>query len=144
MNSIISRRAFVTGAAVLASCVAVPASGCSAKNESSWTWRQDDDLPVLATEVAGGSQVAMPGDGWKRQGDWIQLQLAGASIPGEVIAAIVQNGDTLVVELEQSSSDIETMDMLLTEYRVTGGDASSVQRVAIKQGRDGWDAQEGV
>lgn len=139
----ISRRKFLAGCAVV-TLAAVPLPGCSAKAGAAWTWRQDDDLPVLATEVAGGAQVAMPGDGWKSQGDWIQLQLAGGSIPGRKIAKVEQSGDALMVTLEENGSGIETMDMLLTEYRLEGGDARSVRSVTVKQGTETWKAQEAI
>ncbi len=48
------------------------------------------DLPALCMEVSGGAIVAMPGNGWKPQDEWIQLQLSGGSIPGKEIEAITQ------------------------------------------------------
>ena len=72
--------------------VAATALGCSASNDAkaTWTWTQDDDLPVLCMQVSGGAIVAMPGSGWKPQDGWIQVQLSGGSIPGKEIESIIQ------------------------------------------------------
>ena len=53
-----TRRAFVTTACT---AVAATALGCSASNDSetTWSWTQDDDLPVLCMQVSGGAIVAM-------------------------------------------------------------------------------------
>ena len=77
-----TRRAFVTTACT---AVAATALGCSASDDAkaTWTWTQDDDLPVLCMQVSGGAIVAMPGSGWKPQDGWIQVQLSGGSIPGK-------------------------------------------------------------
>lgn len=82
-------------------------------------------------QVSGGAIVAMPGSGWKPQDGWIQVQLSGGSIPGKEIESITQEGSTLVVQLKKPASDIETMDLRLTEYRVEGGDVSSIESVDI-------------
>lgn len=82
-------------------------------------------------QVSGGAIVAMPGSGWKPQDGWIQVQLSGGSIPGKEIKSIIQEGSTLVVQLKKPASDIETMDLRLTEYRVEGGDVSSIESVDI-------------
>lgn len=108
-----TRRAFVTTACT---AVAATALGCSASDDAkaTWTWTQDDDLPVLCMQVSGGAIVAMPGSGWKPQDGWIQVQLSGGSIPGKEIKSIIQEGSTLVVQLKKPASDIETMDLRLT------------------------------
>lgn len=147
-----TRRAFVTaacGAAIAtAACgtVATTMLGCtsSSASGSAWTWEEDADLPVLCMEVSGGAIVAMPGNGWKPQGEWIQLQLSGGSIPGKEIEAITQEDATLVVRLKKPASDIETMDLCLTEYRVAGGDVSSVESVVVEDKGERLDAQLGV
>lgn len=95
-------------------------------------------------EVSGGAIVAMPGNGWKLQDEWIQLQLSGGSIPGKEIEAITQEGSTLVVRLKKPNSDMETMDLCLTEYRVAGGDVSSVESVVVEDKGERLEAQLGV
>lgn len=146
-----TRRTFVAaacGAVAAAACGPVTATmfGCSRQDASAaaWTWEEDADLPVLCMEVSGGAVVAMPGNGWKPQDGWIQLQLSGGSIPGKEIEAIAQEGATLVVRLKKPASDMETMDLCLTEYRVAGGDISSVESVVVEDKGERLDAQLGV
>ena len=146
-----TRRSFVAvacGAVAAAVCGPVAATmfGCAKQDASGsmWTWEEDADLPVLCMEVSGGAIVAMPGNGWKPQGEWIQLQLSGGSIPGKEIEAITQEGATLVVRLKKPASDMETMDLCLTEYRVAGGDVSSVESVVVEDKGERLDAQLGV
>ena len=138
-----TRRTFVAAA-----CGAVAATmlGCTKRNadDSAWTWEEDADLPVLCMEVSGGAIVAMPDNGWKPQDEWIQLQLSGGSIPGKEIEAITQEGSTLVVRLKKPKSDMETMDLCLTEYRVAGGDVSSVESVVVEDKGERLEAQLGV
>ena len=133
---------------VTTACTAVAATalGCSASDDAkaTWTWTQDDDLPVLCMQVSGGAIVAMPGCGWKPQDGWIQVQLSGGSIPGKEIKSIIQEGSTLVVQLKKPASDIETMDLRLTEYRVEGGDVSSIESVDIIDKGERHEAQLGV
>lgn len=95
-------------------------------------------------QVSGGAIVAMPGSGWKPQDGWIQLQLSGGSIPGKEIESIIQEGSTLVVQLKKPASDIETMDLRLTEYRVEGDDVSSIESVDIIDKGERHEAQLGV
>lgn len=146
-----TRRTFVAaacGVVAAAACGPVTATmlGCAKQNadDSAWTWEEDSDLPALCIEVSGGAIVAMPGNGWKLQDEWIQLQLSGGSIPGKEIEAITQEGSTLVVRLKKPKSDMETMDLCLTEYRVAGGDVSSVESVVIEDKGERLEAQLGV
>lgn len=146
-----TRRTFVAaacGVVAAAACGPVAATmlGCAKQNadDSAWTWEEDADLPVLCMEVSGGAIVAMPGNGWKPQAEWIQLQLSGGSIPGKEIEAITQEGSTLVVRLKKPKSDMETMDLCLTEYRVAGGDVSSVESVVVEDKGERLEAQLGV
>lgn len=136
------------GVVAAAACGPVTAAmlGCAKQNadDSAWTWEEDADLPALCMEVSGGAIVAMPGNGWKPQGEWIQLQLSGGSIPGKEIEAITQEGSTLVVRLKKPNSDMETMDLCLTEYRVAGGDVSSVESVVVEDKGERLGAQLGV
>ena len=78
------------------------------------------------------------------EAEWIQLQLSGGSIPGKEIEAITQEGSTLVVRLKKPNSDMETMDLCLTEYRVAGGDVSSVESVVVEDKGERLEAQLGV
>ncbi|WP_329935201.1 hypothetical protein [Slackia isoflavoniconvertens] len=146
-----TRRTFVAaacGAVAAAACGPATAMmlGCAKQNadNSAWTWEEDADLPVLCMEVSGGAIVAMPGNGWKPQDEWIQLQLSGGSIPGKEIEAITQEGSTLVVRLKKPKSDMETMDLFLTEYCVAGGDVSSVESVVVEDKGERLEAQLGV
>ena len=146
-----TRRTFVEaacGVVAAAACGPVPVTmfGCTKRNadDSAWTWEEDADLPALCMEVSGGAIVAMPGNGWKPQDEWIQLQLSGGSIPGKEIEAIAQEGSTLVVRLKKPNSDMETMDLCLTEYRVAGGDVSSVESVMVEDKGERLEAQLGV
>lgn len=146
-----TRRTFVAaacGAVAAAACgpVTVTMLGCAKQNadDSAWTWEEDADLPVLCMEVSGGAIVAMPGNGWKPQDEWIQLQLSGGSIPGKEIEAITQEGSTLVVRLKKPNSDMETMDLCFTEYRVAGGNVSSVESVVVEDKGERLEAQLGV
>ena len=146
-----TRRTFVAAACcavAAAACGPVTATmlGCTKRNadDPAWTWKEDVDLPALCMEVSGGAIVAMPGNGWKPQGEWIQLQLSGGSIPGKEIEAIAQEGSTLVVHLKKPKSDMETMDLCLTEYRVAGGDVSSVESVVVEDKGERLEAQLGV
>ena len=48
------------------------------------------------------------------------------------------------MQLKKPASDIETMDLRLTEYRVEGGDASSIESVDIIDKGERHEAQLGV
>ena len=100
----------------------------------SWTAEQDESLDVLTTKVSGGAEVSQPGEGWAPRDDYIQLQLSGSSIPGQRIESVEQDGDELTVTLEVQDGPV-TMDILLTEWRLTGGDVESVKSVTIDYGK---------
>ena len=140
MSKSITRREFIAAASAAALAAALPACAKQAGSATPWTFSQDDDLPVLCMEVSGGAVVAMPGDGWKQQDGWIQLQLSGGSIPEKKIEAVRQEGDALIVALEATEGDVETMDLLLTEHRLEGGDAG-VARVVVEQNGKRSEAQ---
>ena len=95
-------------------------------------------------EVSGGAIVAMPGAGWGRQDDWLQLQLMGGSSPGKEIESISQDGSTLLVRLKDSGTDIETADIAYFEFRLSGGDVASVERVIVDEQGSRYDAEEGI
>ena len=103
------------------------------QGKSIWSSTQGDSLDVLTMQVAGGNVVAMTGDGWAARDGYIQLQLSGSSIPGQAIDSISQDGSELTVTL-QSDGDASSTDLLLTEYRLQGGDVSSIKRVLVDYG----------
>lgn len=135
-----TRRAFVVAVAGLAAAPTLAACQQQA-SVASWVATQDDSLAVLTWEVAGSGTVAMPGEGWAARDGFIQLQLAGGSIPGEKIAQVQQSGDTLTVTLEVKDGP-ETMDLLLTEWRLTPreGSVDGISRVMVDHG--GGDVRE--
>lgn len=135
-----TRRTFVTAVAGLVAAPALTACQQQA-SVAGWVAAQDDSLAVLTWKVAGGGTVAMPGEGWAARDGFIQLQLAGGSIPGEKVAQVQQSGDTLTVTLE-SKDGPETMDLLLTEWRLTPseGGVDGVSRVMVDHG--GGDVRE--
>ena len=100
--------------------------------KSTWSSTQGDSLDVLTMQVAGGNVVAMTGDGWVARDGYIQLQLSGSST-GQAIDSISQDGSELTVTL-QSDGDASSTDLLLTEYRLQGGDVSSIKRVLVDYG----------
>lgn len=126
------RRGLIVAASVVI-VVLVAAALCLVRlpsQASAWSAVQDDELPVLTMQVSGGNVVAMPGDGWAARDGYVQLQLSGASIPGDEVASITQEDDTLSVTLS-ADGDASSLDLMLTEYRLTGGDVASVERVLV-------------
>ena len=65
-------------------------------------------------------------------------------MPGKEIEKIWQEGSTLVVKLKKPSSIAETMDIRLTEFRVSGGDVSSIDSVEIIDKNERTRAELGV
>lgn len=143
MKASMSRRAFVAVACGAVCAMAFGMCGC-ANSTSPWEWESDDDLPMLCMEVSGGAIVAMPGAGWGRQDDWLQLQLMGGSSPGKEIESISQDGSTLLVRLKDSGTDIETADIAYFEFRLSGGDVASVEHVIVDEQGSRYDAEEGI
>lgn len=126
--------------AIVAICVCVVAAVAGAVwffkdqgGDSSWSSTQDGSLDVLTMQVSGGNVVAMTGDGWAARDGYIQLQLSGGSIPGQTIGSVTQKDGDLTVTLK-SEGDESSLDLLLTEYRLEGGDTSSVERVLVDYG----------
>ena len=95
---------------------------------------QDDSLDPLTMEVAGGNVVAMVGDGWAQRDGWIQLQLAGGSVPGQSVEKVEQVGSTLYVTIGKGSEGSETtLDLFITEWRVEGSfGGDPVEKVVLK------------
>lgn len=134
---LITRRAFLLSAAT----AAFGLTACR-KQEVSWSAAADDSLDYLAREGADGDGAILTGDAWAPREDFIQLQLCGASIPGQKIESVSEKDGTLTVTLEVQDGP-QTMDLLLTEWCLTPeGDAkvSSIERVMIDYG--GGDVRE--
>ena len=128
---LITRRAFLLSTATAAFGLAA----CQ-KQEVSWSAAADDSLDYLAREGADGDGAILTGDAWAPREGFIQLQLCGASIPGQKIESVSEKDGTLTVTLEVQDGP-QTMDLLLTEWRLTPeGDAktSSIERVMIDYG----------
>lgn len=141
-----TRRQFVTAACgtVVCGAAALALAGCGGEKAGGtplWSATQDDSLLTLAFEASPGNDVALPGEGWAVRDGYIQLQLAGASIPGQQIERMAEEDGTLTVTLEASDGP-STMDLLLTEWRleVREGDVDSVSRVVVDHG--GGDVRE--
>lgn len=134
---LITRRAFLLSAAAAAFSLAA----CR-KQEVSWSAAADDSLDYLAREGADGDPAILTGDAWGPREGFIQLQLSGASIPGQKIESVSEKDGTLTVALEVQDGP-QTMDLLITEWRLTPEDAaraSSIERVMIDYG--GGDVRE--
>lgn len=131
---------FATKAAICLGCivalgaVALVAQQTLSRQGVSWTAEQDESLDVLTTKVSGGAEVSQPGEGWVSRDGYIQLQLLGSSIPEQEIESVEQDGDELTVTLKVQDGPM-TMDILLTEWRLTGGDVESVKSVTIDYGK---------
>ena len=133
---LITRRAFLLSAAAAFSLAA-----CR-KQEVSWSAEADDSLDYPSREGADGDPAILTGDAWAPCEGFIQLQLSGASIPGQKIESLSEKDGTLTVTLEVQDGP-QTMDLLITEWRLTPEDAarvSSVERVMIDYG--GGDVRE--
>lgn len=130
-----ARKAFFASACGAALLVVLLAAlgGCAAQKET-WSCEQDDSLSVLTTEVAGGAIVAQPGNGWALRDGYIQLQLGGGSIPGQTIKSVQREGNGLTVTVSQEG-DVASLDLVLTEYRITGtGDISQIEALKVDYG----------
>ena len=138
-----TRRQFVAAAAGVVAALA--AAGCAGSQKTGgaplWSATQDDSLPVLTFEASPGNDVALPGDGWAMRDGFIQLQLAGASIPGQKIERVTEESGTLTVALEETDGPT-TMDLALTEWRleVREGSVDAIERVVVDHG--GGDVRE--
>lgn len=136
-----TRRQFLAATAGAAALPALAACQDSGTDRVSWSATQDDSLGVLTWEVSGGGVVAMPGEGWAKRDGYIQLQLAGGSIPGAKVERVTQSGSKLTVKLE-SSDGPASMDLLLTEWCLepsTGG-VEGIESVTVDHG--GGDVRE--
>lgn len=121
---------FVGCLAALLACVGLGFVACGAEEEGGWGIVKDDSLPCLTTQVAGGSVVAMPGDGWIARDGYIQVQLSGSSTDTRKVSVGVEGG-TLVLNL-WGPGDATTLDLFCSEYRVAGGDTSSINKVVVR------------
>lgn len=126
--------AICLGCIVALGAVALVAHQTLSRQGVSWTAEQDESLDVLTTKVSGAAEVSQSGEGWASRDGYIQLQLLGSSIPGQEIESVEQDGDELTVTLKVQDGPM-TMDILLTEWRLTGGDVESVKSVTIDYGK---------
>ncbi len=126
--------AICLGCIVAFGAVALVAHQALSKPGISWTAEQDESLDILTTKVTGGAEVAQPREGWAPRDGYIQLQLLGSSVPEQEIESVEQDGDELTVTLKVQDGPT-TMDILLTEWRLTGGDIENVKSVTIDYGR---------
>ena len=90
---LITRRAF------LLSAVAAFGLAACQKQGASWSAEADDSLDYLSREGADGDGAVLTGDAWAPREDFIQLQLCGASIPGQKIESVSEKDGTLTVTL---------------------------------------------
>ena len=126
--------AICLGCIVALGAVALVAHQTLSRQGVSWTAEQDESLDMLTTKVSGGTEVSQPEEGWAPRDGYIQLQLLGSSIPEQEIESVEQDGDELTVTLKVQDGPV-TMDILLTEWRLTGGDVESVKSVTIDYGK---------
>ena len=126
--------AICLGCIVALGAVALVAHQTLSRQGVSWTAEQDESLDVLTTKVSGGAEVSQSGEGWASRDGYIQLQLLGSSIPEQEIESVEQDGDELTVTLKVQDGPM-TMDILLTEWRLAGGDVESVKSVTIDYGK---------
>lgn len=130
MNPNFNRRQFIG----LAVCVAVNTAlpGCK-KKEPEWTVEKDDKLKPLAFEISEGKATPLSGSGWKRCDDYIHLQLSGSSIPDRKIAKVKQKKGTLIVYVDNGNSEVQSMNLVLTQYKITGGDISQIVNLVLDE-----------
>ena len=127
---LITRRAFLLSAAT----AAFGLTACR-KQGASWSAEADDSLDYLSREGADGDGAILTDDAWAPREGFIQLQLCGASIPGQKIESVSEKDGT--------QDGPQTMDLLITEWRLVPEDAarvSSIERVMIDYG--GGDVRE--
>ena len=126
--------AICLGCIVALGAVALVAHHALSGQGVSWTAERDESLDILTTKAVGDAEVAQPEEGWAPRDGYIQLQLLGSSIPEQEIESVEQEGDELTVTLKVQDGPM-TMDILLTEWRLTGGDVESIKSVTIDYGR---------
>ena len=126
--------AICLGCIVALGAVALVAHHALSGQGVSWTAEQDESLDILTTKAVGDAEVAQPEEGWAPRDGYIQLQFLGSSIPEQEIESVEQEGDELTVTLKVQDGPM-TMDILLTEWRLTGGDVESIKSVTIDYGR---------
>lgn len=134
---LITRRAFLLSAAT----AAFGLTACR-RQEASWSAEADDSLDYLSREGADGDGAVLTGDAWAPREGFIQIQLCGASIPGQKIESVSEKEGTLTATLEVQDGP-QTMDLLITEWRLTPEDAarvSSIEHVMVDYG--GGDVRE--
>ena len=117
--------------------------GCS-KTDDVWKAEEDGSLNVLAQRGARSGDTVMPADRWARRDGWIQLQLAGPSFPAAKIKGIAQEGSTLRVTVDSGRSGVQTLDVELAQFRLSGGDteSESIEEVVVSRGGDTSPAEQ--
>lgn len=118
------RRAACAAIAAAALSSALACAACCAGPGAGWQWREDPAAPFLG-------EGPFAEDAWREDGDEIALQLAGASVPGQRIASVEQNGPTLTVKTARDAPGMETMDLQTFGFRLCGGDVESVEKVLV-------------
>ena len=129
-----TKAAICLGVIIALGAVVLGAQWVLSRSVAVWAAEKDESLGMLAAEDADGGASARPGDGWAPRDGYIQLQLLGSSIPRQEIESIEQDGDKLTVTLEVQDG-LMTMDILQTEWRLTGGDIGSIKSVTVDYGR---------
>ena len=88
----------------LAVCVAVNTALTGCKKkESEWTAAKDDKLKPLAFEISEGK------------------------------AKVKQKKGTLIVYVDNGNSEVQSMDLVLTQYKITGGDISQIVNLVLDE-----------
>ena len=129
-----TKAAICLGVIIVLGAVVLGAQWMLSRSVAVWAAEQDESLGMLAAGDADGGASVQPSDGWALRDGYIQLQLLGSSIPGQEIESIEQDGDKLTVTLEVQDGPM-TMDILLTEWRLTGGDIGSIKSMTVDYGR---------
>lgn len=126
-----NRRQFIGLAVCIASNVAL--TGCKKEEAPEWIATKDDSLKNLTFEVTKGNSISLPGTGWKRCDGYIHLQLSGGSIPERKITKVKQKKGTLTVYVDSGNSDVQSMDLMLTQYKITGGDVDQIVDIVLDE-----------
>ena len=137
---IVSRRAFVLGAAGVGAALAL--SGCGSGSVGgtgiAWDVQRDDALPQLCQKAADGSVTTATQDGWAVCDGYIQLQLGGGSNPGIKIKSATGEKDLGIVAVTLDPGDgVSTRDLVWAEFRLvppTGIDVASVTKLQVDYG----------
>lgn len=131
MNLDFSRRQFIGLTVCLAGNAVL--TGCKKKEPAEWIAVKDDSLKNLTFEVTKGTAIALPGTAWKRCDDYIHLQLSGGSIPERKITKVKQKKGTLTVYIDNGNSEVQSMDLTVAQYKISGGDVSKIVNIVLDE-----------